>query len=351
MPRIKASVKAFEDWLRKALGAELVEKDLKEKHRKMRQGAFPFLRATYWRWCEILTDVCREAGALPKVLAVGDTHLENFGTWRDQEGRLVWGVNDFDDAAVMPYALDLVRLAASALLSARRPPPAEEICGALWRGYAQGLEDPVAIILERDHRWLREALVLPEKMRAEWWDKFMKKDRPAPDRFRAALSAAMPEPGLKIAAFPRQAGAGSLGKPRIVGRAEWRGGPVIREAKAILPSVWTLFRGNPPAAIQAGRIAAGRFRAPDPHYRVADGLVVRRLSPSSRKIEAETAGDLLLSADMLEYMGRDIASCHADDADRIAAVRRHAKRRNGEWLAKMARKAADAVERDYEEFK
>ena len=52
-----------------------------------------------------------------RVLAVGDIHLENFGTWRDADGRLVWGVNDFDEAAQMPYVLDLVRLAASALLA------------------------------------------------------------------------------------------------------------------------------------------------------------------------------------------------------------------------------------------
>ena len=27
----------------------------------------------------------------PQVLSVGDLHLENFGTWRDADGRLVWG--------------------------------------------------------------------------------------------------------------------------------------------------------------------------------------------------------------------------------------------------------------------
>ena len=49
----------------------------------------------------------------PQILWVGDLHLENCGTWRDVDGRLVWGVNDFDEAAVMPYVFDLVRLAAS----------------------------------------------------------------------------------------------------------------------------------------------------------------------------------------------------------------------------------------------
>jgi len=28
------------------------------KHEKMRVGAFPFLRATYWGWAETILDVC-----------------------------------------------------------------------------------------------------------------------------------------------------------------------------------------------------------------------------------------------------------------------------------------------------
>ena len=64
----------------------------------MAKGAFQFLRATYWRWAETIHDVCPELADAPQVLAVGDIHLENFGTWRDVDGRLVWGVNDFDEA-------------------------------------------------------------------------------------------------------------------------------------------------------------------------------------------------------------------------------------------------------------
>ena len=50
------------------------------------------------------------------LLAVGDLHVENFGVWRDSQQRLVWGINDFDDACELPFTSDLVRLAASALL-------------------------------------------------------------------------------------------------------------------------------------------------------------------------------------------------------------------------------------------
>lgn len=30
-------------------------------------------------------------------------------SWRDREGRLGWGTNDLDEAAEMPYTVDLVR--------------------------------------------------------------------------------------------------------------------------------------------------------------------------------------------------------------------------------------------------
>ena len=82
------------------------------------------------------------------MLAVGDMHVENFGTWRDAEGRLVWGVNDFDEAAKMPYTIDLVRLAASAMLAG----------GA---GHLDGRD-------LRQHRWraTRRACGRPEAVRA-----------------------------------------------------------------------------------------------------------------------------------------------------------------------------------------
>jgi uncharacterized protein (DUF2252 family) len=96
MLSIRRSTKLYEDWLAAQLRGDLVRADLREKHRKMQESPFAFLRATYWRWAETVLDVCPELKTAPKVLAVGDLHLENFGTWRDVEGRLIWGVNDFD---------------------------------------------------------------------------------------------------------------------------------------------------------------------------------------------------------------------------------------------------------------
>ena len=139
MATIRESARQYEDWLRKQLHGDVLEQDLAKKRDKMRESAFVFLRATYWRWAETIFDVCPDLAGGTQVLAVGDIHIENYGTWRDGDGRLAWGVNDFDEAAEMPYVLDLVRLAASALLgSGRRRITDEEICAAILNGYRQG---------------------------------------------------------------------------------------------------------------------------------------------------------------------------------------------------------------------
>src|SRR5258707_905496 len=143
MASIKESVRAYESWMRKELGRELVEKDLTRKHEKLGESPFVFLRGTFWRWAETILDICPDLAKAPTTLAVGDIHLENFGTWRDDDGRLVWGVNDFDEAAEMPYVLDLVRLATSGLLARpERAMTSSGICTALLGGYRQGLDAP-----------------------------------------------------------------------------------------------------------------------------------------------------------------------------------------------------------------
>src|SRR5215467_14463268 len=105
----------YELWL--GQWTPLLKPDLRLKHRRMAEDPFSFLRATFYRWIQVWPEVCRDLCEAPQVLAVGDLHVENFGTWRDIEGRLVWGVNDFDEAALLPYTLDLVRLATSAMLA------------------------------------------------------------------------------------------------------------------------------------------------------------------------------------------------------------------------------------------
>ena len=43
----------------------------------------------------------------------GDQHLSNFGAWKNRHGEIVYGVNDFDEAAVFDFHIDVWRLAVS----------------------------------------------------------------------------------------------------------------------------------------------------------------------------------------------------------------------------------------------
>ncbi len=104
--KIAKATTRYEAWLARHL--RIVDEDLAFKHEQMRSAVFPFLRATYYRWAQIWEEVCGDAASAPKALAVGDLHVENFGTWRDIEGRLIWGINDFDEAWSLPYTNDLI---------------------------------------------------------------------------------------------------------------------------------------------------------------------------------------------------------------------------------------------------
>ena len=106
----------FDDWLAKRL--PVIRQDIALKHQSMAEDAFPFFRATFYRWLQHWPEVCGDLAKAPTVLAVGDLHVENFGTWRDEEGRLIWGVNDLDEVWPGAYTLDLVRLTTSAYLAA-----------------------------------------------------------------------------------------------------------------------------------------------------------------------------------------------------------------------------------------
>src|SRR5215471_560685 len=115
LPSIVDASSNLERWAGRQV--QLISSDLALKHQHMAEAVFPFLRATFYRWTQLWPLVCPDLAKAPEVLIVGDLHVENFGTWRDTEGRLVWGVNDFDEAWPGAYAVDLVRLVTSAYLA------------------------------------------------------------------------------------------------------------------------------------------------------------------------------------------------------------------------------------------
>ncbi|MFJ6521356.1 DUF2252 domain-containing protein [Streptomyces filamentosus] len=114
------------------------------KFRKMAGSAFAFYRGTA---CLFYQDLEEEARGGPfldertgRVWIHGDLHAENFGTYMDANGRLVFNVNDFDEAYVGPFTWDLKRLAASLALIGYAKALSDEqithlvrICAAAYR--------------------------------------------------------------------------------------------------------------------------------------------------------------------------------------------------------------------------
>jgi hypothetical protein len=100
---IRQATQDYETWL--ASHVRVLKADLAAKHKLMAHDPFSFLRATFYRWMQLFPELCPELTKAPTVLSVGDLHVENYGTWRDAEGRLVWGINDFDEAFLLPSRL------------------------------------------------------------------------------------------------------------------------------------------------------------------------------------------------------------------------------------------------------
>ncbi|MFZ4410807.1 MAG: DUF2252 family protein [Paracraurococcus sp.] len=324
----------------------VIPQALARKRQLMAADPFPFLRGTAFRFAAQFAELLPKLAAARRVPSCGDAHLQNFGTWRDIEGRLVWGVNDLDEAAALPFTADLVRLATSALLARKaKAPPSAEIAATLLRGYARHLAAPAPFVLDEAHATLR-AFVSPDPpARAAFWAKMaaMQPDAP-PAAWQAALAAAMPDGAGPASFAPREAGLGSLGRPRFVAIAEWRGGKVVREAKARVPSAWIQADFPGAAEIDVTQLAGCANRAPDPWFRLPPGLVVRRLAPDSRRLEA-IGGNADALLELLEAMGGELGNLHAAMGDG-PAVLSALEDLPGDWLRDGARMMADAVRED-----
>ena len=343
-----ASITSFENWMRSRLGDLVVESDLRAKHERMRDDAFLFLRGTCWRWAEIAGDVCSELTEGPKAASVGDAHVGNFGLWRDAEGRLVWGANDFDEAATIPYRMDLARLVTSAALARAKDGPEEKIAEAALDGYTAGLADPRPYVLEQDHAWLRDLFAASDEERGDFWTKLEGAPPLAdvPVAYRDALASSLPLTGAPVRMSSRRAGVGSLGRPRIVALTEDVGGPIAREAKALLPSCWD----RKASVGERFGLSTGRYRCPDPFLHLDGGIAVRRLAPNSRKIDLGSHGGRVRRR-LVAAMARDIGSIHAADEVAAPAILDHLRGQRHGWLQRSVEAMALATLGDWREFR
>ncbi|HVN44738.1 MAG TPA: DUF2252 family protein [Steroidobacteraceae bacterium] len=351
---VRKATHRYERWLKQRV--PLVPRDLDLKHRLMAGDPFSFLRATFYRWAQLWPEICGPLAAAPAVLAVGDLHIENFGTWRDAEGRLIWGVNDFDETAVLPYTQDLVRLATSALLAIEESRVSLSVrgaCNAILAGYAESLErGGSAVVLAERNRWLRDLAIARLKDQRPFW----KRLEALPDaqrghaHVRALLKAALP-PKLAPRFVQRQAGAGSLGRLRLVALAEWHGGMIAREAKPLAPSAWLWAAGKPLRPTRYGELSRRAVRVPDPFLEVYGRWLIRRLAPDSSRIELASLPRNRQEHRLLRMMGWETANLHLASAAQVARIRADLERQKRGWLVRAAARMAQAVERDWRKWR
>jgi len=338
---IQAATTGYEHWLAQRL--TLIAADVRAKHQAMADptSPFPFLRATFYRWAQVWPEVCPDLAKAPSVLAVGDLHVENFGTWRDSEGRLIWGVNDLDEAHDMPYPIDLVRVAVSANLAREAGHLSitlSDVCAALLQGYRDSLDhagDP--FVLADRHRWLRVLATGVERDPTPFWRKLdglaSLPIEQLPAGARDALEHLWPEAGLQYRVAHRIAGLGSLGRQRFLALADWRGGKVAREAKALAPSAWSwAHKSDASSEVLYQTLLNRAVRCPDPYVELCGDWIVRRLAPDCSRIELSSLPKERDEARLLNAMGWETANIHLGTPSAVEAVRRDLKGRKPDWL-------------------
>ncbi len=354
---IQKATQSYERWLGKYL--TIVAADLNAKHEHMAEAVFPYFRATFYRWMQLWAEQTEPWAKAPEVLAVGDLHVENFGTWRDIEGRLVWGVNDFDEVYPLPFTLDLIRLSTSAHLaieSLHLSIGHADACTAILDGYRKGLDSGGrALVLAEHHDWLRHMVTGELRDPVLFWKKMdaMPPIRtPVSKSARRALERWLPGKNLQYRVIHRQAGLGSLGRERYVALAAFHGGNIAREAKALAPSAcaWAS-PADASKRIRYREILDTAVRCCDPFVHQAGSWIVRRLAPDCSRVELASLPKVRDEARLLFSMGFETANIHLGTKGAGKHIGGALKKLPERWLHEAAEKLKLATMKDWKQWK
>ncbi len=122
------------------------------KFRKMAADPFAFYRGSA---CLFYADLAERDDPwvderTSRVWIQGDLHAENFGTYMDGDGSLIFDVNDFDEAYVGHYTWDVLRFAASMALMGWRKAISDDDISTLVEGFVRGYVDQVGTFVAQD---------------------------------------------------------------------------------------------------------------------------------------------------------------------------------------------------------
>jgi uncharacterized protein (DUF2252 family) len=302
---------------------------LRLKYGVMRSSAFVFLRSTCHLFYLRLPSLPLLRSA-PPVWLCGDLHLQNFGSYKGDNGQVYFDLNDFDEAALGPASWDVLRFLTSVLVGAAtmgvKRDGAQLLCDTFLDAYRGGLVSGKAGWVEREtaHGLVKKLLdglqgrLRPKLLASRTVEKEGRrvlrldngKALPASDKQReritrviAGVAAAQPDPRFYevLDVARRIAGNGSLGVDRFAILVRGKGGPegqCILDLKEALPSslLATLKTRQPEWKSEAQRVVEveRRMQAHSmaflQHLRIGKrSYVLRALQPSEDRVTLDQA--------------------------------------------------------------
>jgi hypothetical protein len=215
-------------------------------------------------------------------------------------------------------------------------------------------------VLGEQHVWLRRIAEGGLRDPVQFWkrmDALPTLKASAPISAIDAIEHLMPAPAIKYRLTHRVAGLGSLGHARYVALADWRGGRIAREAKALVPSsaCWAeslkAEKDPGPPEILYQTIINHAVRCPDPFVQLRGRWIVRRLGPLCSRIELASLRGPDTELRLLHAMGWETANIHLGTPVARNAVTRHLKKQKGKWLHHAAETMLQAVREDWNVWK
>ncbi|HXU26085.1 MAG TPA: DUF2252 family protein, partial [Bacteroidia bacterium] len=112
------------------------------KYNALTESPHRFFRGTNHLFVEHLAKEAVLKNA-PFVWNCGDLHVENFGSFKGGNRLVYFDINDFDEAAIAPCTVDLVKLCTSVFLVGEELKFSEKdsinICGSFIQAYKQAI--------------------------------------------------------------------------------------------------------------------------------------------------------------------------------------------------------------------
>jgi uncharacterized protein (DUF2252 family) len=341
---------------------------------------FAFFRGTNHLYAASLQD---DIGlGAPHTYVCGDLHVENFGSFKGDNGLVYFDLNDFDDALVAPFTVDAVRMLSSVLVAAHQyglsEADARVACANMLGEYTHTLRTGkprwieratatglVATLLRQVKRRRRGSLLASRttlrggRRRLNLDRHAMRADRAQRERAAHILAVYSQQDhhGHRFVAEDaarRVAGVGSLGLERYVVLAHDMQTPTSRrlvDIKRAAPSAWVdMAHHQPHWGSDAQRVVTSQqiMQAASPALLSyvalgrSESFVVKSLQPTTDRVDLAHCRDKTALLDVLATMARAAAwahlrGCGHQAADRIEKLQDYAA--GGRWQSMALRLA------------